>query len=120
MDDAQTRFDRWIQEFGEQHTRRGLGTLAVGVLVAMGFAEAAGAKGKKGKKGKKKKLNGPGACCIDNDVALVSGDKPEQCCKGSHVYDGRCALPPGHTCYQDSFSLCWDGSRCNGNRCPEA
>jgi hypothetical protein len=64
--------------------------------------------------------NGPGTCCVSNDWPLHPGQSADLCCTGPYTFQGRCALPPGHTCYQDHFSLCWDGSTCNGNRCPDA
>ena len=62
----------------------------------------------------------PGECCVRNDWTPLPGETADACCNGAYLFQGRCALPPGHTCYQDHVSLCWDGSTCNGNRCPDA
>lgn len=64
-------------------------------------------------------FSGPGTCCGANDIPLKPGQSPELCCNGPYTFDGKCAYAPGADCKRDHV-LCWDGSRCDGTRCPSA
>lgn len=57
----------------------------------------------------------PGMCCVENGETPPAGKTAEHCCNGAITYQGRCALPPGHSCYLDHHSLCWNGDKCGGN-----
>ncbi len=144
MDDA--LFDRWTRGLADVVTRRGLGGLAVGALATAGWADSTDAirspaasccmpTGSRAATSRMSRVyccgggwkfdqpgnfDAPGACGVRNDWAPLPGETADACCDGAYLFEGRCALPPGHTCYQDHFSLCWDGSRCNGSRCPDA
>lgn len=98
MDDA--RFDRWTRGLAEHVTRRGLGGLALGAVVAEGLTESADAKKKKKKKGKKKKGSKEPVCkALGAECWVGYSDSgfTSMCCSGQ-CRDSQCCVKSGDPC----------------------